>query len=244
MDLRISLLAFSLFIVATSLVSAESGDNMFIRQVVGDENHHFGDFKHKFEKSYPSQEEHDYRLSVFKANLRRAKRYQKLDPSAIHRVTQFSDMTPEEFGKHLGLRSGIKFPSDAGKAPILQTDNLPEDFDWRDHGAITGVKNQGSSRALANNNLSIAIMSMVSLDEDHIAANLVKHGPLATDINAAYMQTYIGGVSCPFLCSKRLDHGVLLVGYGAAGYAPIRMKEKPYWIIKNSWGRIREKRIL
>lgn len=46
----------------------------------------------------------------------------------------------------------------------------------------------------------------------------------------------LGGVSCPYICLNRLDHGVLLVGYGSAGYAPIRFKEKPYWIIKNSWG--------
>lgn len=59
----------------------------------------------------------------------------------------------------------------------------------------------------------------------------------AVAINAAFMQTYIKGVSCPLICSKRIDHGVLLVGYGAAGYAPIRFKEKPYWIIKNSWGK-------
>lgn len=58
----------------------------------------------------------------------------------------------------------------------------------------------------------------------------------AVAINAVYMQTYIGGVSCPYVCSKRLDHGVLMVGYGASGYSPIRRKEKPYWIIKNSWG--------
>ncbi|KAK9713921.1 hypothetical protein RND81_06G059100 [Saponaria officinalis] len=50
------------------------------------------------------------------------------------------------------------------------------------------------------------------------------------------MQTYIGGVSCPYICTRRLDHGVLLVGYGSAGYSIIRLKEKPYWIIKNSWG--------
>ncbi|KAJ0514650.1 putative cathepsin F [Helianthus annuus] len=330
MDPRLSLVAFSLFIAGifvTSFVSAESEDNMLIRQVIGDENHQlndedqFGAFKSKFGKSYASQEEHDYRLSVFKANLHRAKRYQKLDPSAVHGVTQFSDMTPEEFRKYLGLRSRVKFPSDAGKAPILPTDDLPENFDWRDHGAVTGVKNQGScgscwtfsttgalegANFLATGKLeslseqqlvdcdhecdpeeqgscdagcngglmnsafeytlksgglmrekdypytakdhgackfdkskvvaSVANFSVVSLDEDQIAANLVKHGPLAVAINAAYMQTYIGGVSCPFLCAKRLDHGVLLVGYGAAGYAPIRMKEKPYWIIKNSWG--------
>ncbi|CAD5327536.1 unnamed protein product [Arabidopsis thaliana] len=55
-------------------------------------------------------------------------------------------------------------------------------------------------------------------------------------INAMWMQTYIGGVSCPYVCSKSQDHGVLLVGFGSPGYAPIRLKEKPYWIIKNSWG--------
>jgi len=47
------------------------------------------------------------------------------------------------------------------------------------------------------------------------------------------MMTYVGGVSCPLVCSDNLNHGVLLVGYGSHGYA---VKEKPYWIIKNSWG--------
>ncbi|MCI11893.1 cysteine proteinase RD19a-like, partial [Trifolium medium] len=61
---------------------------------------------------------------------------------------------------------------------------------------------------------SVSNFSVVSLDEEQIAANLVKNGPLA----------------------RRLDHGVLLVGFGKGGYAPIRLKEKPYWIIKNSWG--------
>lgn len=50
------------------------------------------------------------------------------------------------------------------------------------------------------------------------------------------MQTYMKGVSCPYICTKRIDHGVVLVGYGAAGYAPIHFKDMPYWIIKNSWG--------
>ncbi|KAH8965060.1 hypothetical protein BDL97_04G098900 [Sphagnum fallax] len=33
-----------------------------------------------------------------------------------------------------------------------------------------------------------------------------------------------------------LDHGVLLVGYGKHGFAPICLSYKPYWIIKNSRG--------
>ena len=55
-------------------------------------------------------------------------------------------------------------------------------------------------------------------------------------INARYMSTYVGGVSCPLTCSDDLEHGVLLVGYGSGGYSATRRKEEPYWIIKNSWG--------
>ncbi|KAG6709424.1 hypothetical protein I3842_06G131800 [Carya illinoinensis] len=343
MDPRFSLFSlFFLFVVvvvaaaATTLVEdvvfSASESETFIRQVVdGSENlnnprlgaeHHFELFKRRFGKSYESQEEHDRRFKVFRANLRRAHRHQSLDPSATHGVTQFSDLTPSEFRRaFLGLRSRLRLPSDAKNAPILPTEDLPTDFDWRDHGAVTAVKNQGScgscwsfsttgalegANFLATGKLdslseqqlvdcdhecdpeerdscdsgcngglmnsafeytlkagglmreedypytgtdhgtckfdkskiaaSVSNFSVVSLDEDQIAANLVKNGPLAVAINAVFMQTYVGGVSCPYICSKRLDHGVLLVGYGSAGYAPVRMKEKPYWIIKNSWG--------
>ncbi|KAF8410528.1 hypothetical protein HHK36_003059 [Tetracentron sinense] len=323
------LLLFSSLVSAAtpSIVSPDESDDLLIRQVVSDgedpllnPEHHFLSFKKRFGKHYANPEEHALRFGVFKSNLRRAKRHQKLDPSAVHGITQFADLTPAEFRRsYLGLRP-LRLPSDAHKAPILPTNDLPTDFDWRDHGAVTAVKNQGScgscwsfsttgalegANFLATGKLvslseqqlvdcdhecdpedarscdsgcngglmnsafeytlkagglqreedypytgtdrgtckfdktkiaaSVANFSVVSLDEDQIAANVVKNGPLAVAINAVFMQTYMGGVSCPYICSKRLDHGVLLVGYGE-GYAPIRMKEKPYWIIKNSWG--------
>ncbi|RWR79148.1 putative cysteine protease RD19C [Cinnamomum micranthum f. kanehirae] len=329
MELRlVFLLSLLLFSIATVRSADVDESDALIRQVVSDDDdlllnadHHFAAFLSRFGKSYAAPEEHAYRLSVFKANLRRARRHQRLDPSAVHGVTQFSDLTEEEFERsYLGLRP-VTLPADAHKAPILPTNDLPTDFDWRDHGAVTPVKNQGScgscwsfsaAAALEGANYlstgklvslseqqlvdcdhecdssdpgscdsgcngglmtsafeytlkagglereedypytgtdrgtckfdkskivaSVANFSVVSIDEDQISANLVKYGPLAVGINAAYMQTYIGGVSCPYICSKRLDHGVLLVGYGASGYAPIRFKEKPFWIIKNSWG--------
>ncbi|XVF01046.1 hypothetical protein REPUB_Repub04eG0053900 [Reevesia pubescens] len=206
--------------------------------------HHLSLFKKRFKKSYGLQEEHDYRFKIFQANLRRAAHYQKLDPSASHGVTQFSDLTPGEFRKsYLGLRR-LRLPKDATEAPILPTDNLPEDFDWREKGAVTPVKNQGScgscwsfstTGALEGANF-LATGKLVSLSEQQLVDCDHENGPLAVAINAVFMQTYIRGVSCPYICSKHLDHGVLLVGYGSAGYAPVRMKDKPYWIIKNSWG--------
>nr|CAB3446573.1 unnamed protein product [Digitaria exilis] len=329
------LLLLSLAAAAAVVVAAVDAVDPLIRQVVpgGDDNElelnaesHFLSFVQRFGKSYKDADEHAYRLSVFKANLRRARRHQLLDPSAEHGITKFSDLTPSEFRRtYLGIRKSRRallreLGGSAHEAPVLPTDGLPDDFDWRDHGAVGPVKNQGScgscwsfsasgalegAHYLATGKLevlseqqfvdcdhecdssepdscdsgcngglmttafsylqkagglesekdypytgrdgkckfdkskivaSVQNFSVVSVDEGQIAANLIKHGPLAIGINAAYMQTYIGGVSCPYICGKHLDHGVLLVGYGAAGFAPIRLKEKPYWIIKNSWG--------
>ncbi|GAB2276809.1 Probable cysteine protease rd19d [Dionaea muscipula] len=77
----------------------------------------------------------------------------------------------------------------------------------------------------------------IPVDENQMAAHLVHHGPLAVGLNAVFMQTYMGGVSCPLICGKRwINHGVLLVGYGSKGFSILRFANKPYWIIKNSWG--------
>lgn len=282
----------------------------------------FRRFITQFGKVYASAEERAHRFRIFEQNLAKATKLQRLDPSAVHGITKFSDLTEEEFSSFLGLKVPSFLRSPGNDAPILPTNDLPTDFDWRKRGAVTGVKNQGSCGSCwtfsttgavegahfiktgellslseqqlvdcdhecdpdygqdacdsgCNGGLmtsayryvqkagglqleadypyqgsvgeckfdsskvaaKVANFSTVVVDEDQIAANLVKNGPLAIGINAVFMQTYIGGVSCPYICSKRrLDHGVLLVGYGDKGYSPARLKEKPYWIIKNSWG--------
>ncbi|EOA27580.1 hypothetical protein CARUB_v10023719mg, partial [Capsella rubella] len=76
-------------------------EDVLIRQVVDETEEpkvlssedHFALFKKKFGKVSGSHEEHHYRFSVFKANLRRAMGQQKMDPDARHGVTQFSDLT-------------------------------------------------------------------------------------------------------------------------------------------------------
>ncbi|KAG4181035.1 hypothetical protein ERO13_A10G201800v2 [Gossypium hirsutum] len=285
-------------------------------------------FMETYGKNYSTREEYMHRLGIFAKNLVRAAEHQLLDPMAVHGVTQFSDLSEEEFES---LYTGFKGPNVAapllrdgvgGEAEALEVDGLPESFDWREKGAVTEVKMQGTcgscwafsttgaiegANFIATGKLlnlseqqlvdcdhmcdikdknacdngcggglmtnaykylieagglmeenaypytgerneckfnpekvavEVVNFTNIPIDENQIAANLVLRGPLAVGLNAIFMQTYIGGVSCPIICGKRwINHGVLLVGYGAKGFSILRLGNQPYWIIKNSWGK-------
>ncbi|KAG0492889.1 hypothetical protein HPP92_006287 [Vanilla planifolia] len=95
---------------------------------------------------------------------------------------------------------------------LLKSGGLETEKDYPYTGTDRGSCKFSKEKVVA----SLANFSVVSINEDQIAANLVKQGPLAVGINAVFMQTYIHGVSCPYICSRHQDHGVLLVGYGSA----------------------------
>ncbi|XP_028272651.1 cathepsin F [Parambassis ranga] len=106
---------------------------------------HFKEFMVKYNKDYSSQEEADRRLRIFQENLKTAEKLQSLDQgSAEYGVTKFSDLTEEEFRStylnpllsQWSLHRPMK-PAAPAQGPA------PDSWDWRDHGAVSSVKNQG-----------------------------------------------------------------------------------------------------
>jgi cathepsin L len=73
-------------------------------------------------------------------------------------------------------------------------------------------------------------------DIDGLLAAATTVGPISVAMDASHMsfQLYHSGVYDPFLCSStKLDHGVLVVGFGAESGI---FSNKDYWLVKNSWG--------
>lgn len=105
----------------------------------------FKDFMVKYNRTYSSQEEADRRLLIFNENLKTAEKLQSLDQgSAEYGVTKFSDLSEEEF-RSLYLNPllsqwTLRKPMKPAAGP---RDPAPPSWDWREHGAVSPVKNQG-----------------------------------------------------------------------------------------------------
>ena len=70
-------------------------------------------------------------------------------------------------------------------------------------------------------------------NNEDILKRVVHQQPVSVAIqaNLQSFQLYSSGVYSDPLCGKKLDHGVLIVGYGYdISY------NMDYWIVKNSWG--------
>ncbi|XP_036991315.2 cathepsin F isoform X2 [Artibeus jamaicensis] len=104
-------------------------------------------FKHfitTYNRTYDSEEEAQWRMSIFMNNMVRAQEIQALDRgTAQYGVTKFSDLTEEEF-RTFYLNPLLK--EGPGKTMRLAKpidDPAPPEWDWRNKGAVTKVKNQG-----------------------------------------------------------------------------------------------------
>ncbi|XP_038621288.1 cathepsin F [Tachyglossus aculeatus] len=104
----------------------------------------FKEFLTTYNRSYANATESQRRLGIFARNLERARRIQELDlGSAQYGVTKFSDLTEEEF-RNLYLNPVLsRVPGRPLRPAPPAAGPAPPAWDWREHGAVTSVKDQG-----------------------------------------------------------------------------------------------------
>jgi C1A family cysteine protease len=101
----------------------------------------FTQYVAKYGKNYGTVEEFQYREQLFnERKIAYAKENSKNENTFTVGVNQFTDWTTEEYKKILGYK---RSPAENKNYVILDTTNVPNDVDWRNNGAVTGVKNQG-----------------------------------------------------------------------------------------------------
>jgi C1A family cysteine protease len=112
-----------------------------------DEIHHQWMIKHG--RVYANTSEMEKRREIFKENLKfieKRNKMNKVDGKKYRLgLNDFSDLTIDEMPSCCGI---MDIPSELASSKTvffnMSVDDIPESVDWRDQGAVTSVKNQGT----------------------------------------------------------------------------------------------------
>jgi len=103
----------------------------------------FKEWTAKFNKPFGKLEA-PYKFKVWNDNYEVVQAHNAKNLSWTLEMTQFADLTHEEFAAvHLGFKPELSTEGDEN-LEILSEVGVPTSYDWRDHGVVSSVKNQGS----------------------------------------------------------------------------------------------------
>eukprot|EP00744_Colponema_vietnamica_P000561 GILI01001000.1.p1 GENE.GILI01001000.1~~GILI01001000.1.p1 ORF type:complete len:348 (-),score=126.50 GILI01001000.1:296-1318(-) len=156
-------------------VGAQANNFAHLMREAGADQHlkSFMDLQKLTGRVYKDADEFAYRFSVYRDNAARVEEMNKLDPDAEYRLNEFADLTEEEFAtRYLGASVDFSTAANSNLPALgeLPTDDLPANFDWRDKGALTPVKNQGQCGSCW------AFATTASVE----SANFIKNGELVS----------------------------------------------------------------
>jgi len=105
----------------------------------------FHSFMEIHNKTYETQHEYKHRYRTYRKNMKKVYQLQASElGSAEYGATHLADLTEEEFKRdYLGFNKLADDPDIHWPPADIPDIPLPDSFDWREHGAVTKVKNQG-----------------------------------------------------------------------------------------------------
>ena len=174
--------------------------------------HEFSNFQHRFGRVYDTISVMESRFEIFRDNLALIRAHNSgLSYNFTMGVNQFSDMTSSEFSAQVS-NAYISNPWTKSKCGVFDatSTSVPESWDWREHDAVTPVKDQGqcgscwsfSASGSIEGAWAIAKSELVSVSEQqmvdcsHGYGNLGCHGGMMDD---AFLRTMIF-FSLLFIC--------------------------------------------
>jgi cathepsin F len=116
-----------------------TGSNFLSSTPISEAERAFINFIGTYRRSYGTKEEYAYRLALFEETYNKIAAHDST--SYTVGVNALSDLSDYEYKQLLGYKS-------SGKKRVntfqLVKGSEPDSIDWRDHNAVTGVKDQGS----------------------------------------------------------------------------------------------------
>jgi cathepsin L len=110
----------------------------------------FEGFKLRHGKMYKDAREESFRLKIFADNKHRIAKHNKLFAQGLHNfslaMNKYGDLLPQEFVSVMNgfKQSKLLQKKHVGITYLSPTNvNIPKEWDWRDHGYVTPVKDQG-----------------------------------------------------------------------------------------------------